>query len=85
MLTAYAPLFISFSYRLQYSGQNMTTVYAEDVSECGRAPNYFSTSALEWFCLYHGENYNGPTFPSCTSFAICKLFGSCEPTNTTDV
>ena len=36
----------------RYTVPNITIAYARDVSECGRPPNYFSTSALEWFCLY---------------------------------
>ena len=39
------------AYRLTYAlaaGQNVSNVYAADVNECGRAPDYWSTSALEW-------------------------------------
>ncbi len=68
------------AYRMRYFNTNVTEMYAEDVSECGRAPNYFATNGLEWFCLYFGENFNGPTGSTCTSFASCELFGKCKPT-----
>jgi hypothetical protein len=29
------------SYRLQFAGVNVTTMYSMDVAECGRAPNYY--------------------------------------------
>ena len=67
------------SYRMRYFGTNVTDMYSLDVSECGRPPNYFSTTALEWFCLYYGENFDGPTGSVCSSFATCSLFGSCKP------
>eukprot|EP00947_MAST-08B_sp_MAST-8B-sp1_P003723 g3723.t1 len=39
------------AYRLRYSAdaRNVTAMYAKDVAECGRPPNYWSTTALEWF------------------------------------
>jgi len=56
-------------------------MYELDVSECGRPPNYYSTHALEWFCIwnyYHGEK-GGYEVEECTEFAKCKPFGDCEP------
>jgi hypothetical protein len=55
--------------------------YSLDVSECGRPPNYFSTSALEWFCLYHAQQRGTDGKVPCTSFAKCKTFGNCQPTD----
>lgn len=59
---------------------NISLAYALDVSECGRPPNYFSTSALEWFCLYHEQQQGRDGKVPCTSFAKCKTFGGCQPT-----
>jgi hypothetical protein len=58
---------------------NITRAYALDISECGRAPNYFSTSALQWFCLYHTQQHAREGSVPCTSFATCKTFGDCRP------
>ena len=65
---------------MRFLGANTTEMYALDVTECGRAPNYFGTNGLEWYCLYYGENFNGPTDETCWDFAKCSLFGRCEPT-----
>jgi len=65
--------------------RNISEIYAEDVAECGRPPNYFSTTALKWLCFCH--SYTGMTFsagaqvsaPICEHFASCKTFGDCTP------
>ena len=57
-------------------------MYALDISECGRPPNYFSTHALEWYCLtlqYSGVSTE--VLGDCTGFATCEPFGDCVPTN----
>ncbi len=65
----------------RYLVPNISRAYALDVSECGRAPNYFSTSALEWFCLYRAQNLADNAADPCLSFAKCKTFGDCHPTD----
>jgi hypothetical protein len=65
---------------LRYLVPNISRAYALDISECGRPPNYFSTSALEWFCLYHAGLNGADGKVPCTSFAECKTFGGCKPT-----
>lgn len=65
----------------RYLVPNISLAYALDVSECGRPPNYFSTSALEWFCLYHEQQQGRDGKVPCTSFAKCKTFGDCQPTD----
>lgn len=65
--------------------RNISAVYGEDVIECGRPPNYFSTTALKWFCFC--QSYKNMTFvagprvgpPVCSHFASCKTFGDCKP------
>jgi hypothetical protein len=59
--------------------QNITGVYALDVSECGRPPNFYSTTALEWYCYTYQFQFN-KDIGACTEFATCKPFGDCEPT-----
>jgi len=70
------------SYRMQYLRLNTTDMYAADTSECGRSPNWFGTSALEWFCLYLQETNGTQPEPAadCETFATCELFGKCHPT-----
>ena len=68
------------SYRLKFHPMiNVTQMYALDVAECGRPPNYWSTMALEWFCIYMQENGRGD-LTGCTDFAKCKFAGKCTPT-----
>eukprot|EP01043_Picozoa_sp_COSAG02_P018918 COSAG02_NODE_896_length_16125_cov_5.083489_7_plen_359_part_00 len=61
----------------------MKPTYALDTSECGRSPNYWSTTALEWWCFelqYNRRLERG----NCTDFAVCqplKHGQPCEPTN----
>ena len=67
------------SYRMKFTQENISSVYAHDIFECGRPPNYWSTTALEWFCVYVQEN-GRPDLDGCTSFAKCKFGGKCVPT-----
>ena len=59
----------------------MEPAYALDTSECGRSPNYWSTTALEWWCFelqYNRQLQRG----NCTGFAVCqplKHGQPCEP------
>jgi hypothetical protein len=63
----------------------MKPTYALDTSECGRSPNYWSTTALEWWCfelLYNRGLGRG----NCSDFAVCQPLQHgqpCEPTNRT--
>ena len=67
------------SYRLKYHPEfNITQMYALDVAECGRPPNYWSTMALEWFCIYMQENGRSD-LTDCEGFAKCKFAGDCTP------
>jgi hypothetical protein len=66
------------SYRLKYQNVNVTQMYALDINECGRPPNYWSTTALKWFCIYEQEN-GRPSLTDCTGFAKCKFAGKCQP------
>eukprot|EP01013_Petalomonas_cantuscygni_P017042 TRINITY_DN34147_c0_g1_i1.p1 TRINITY_DN34147_c0_g1~~TRINITY_DN34147_c0_g1_i1.p1 ORF type:complete len:270 (+),score=33.41 TRINITY_DN34147_c0_g1_i1:101-910(+) len=53
-------------------------MYDLDVHECGRPPNWFATTGLEWFCLYMHYEHD-VTLGPCESFAKCKTFGDCTP------
>ena len=66
------------SYRLKYKPVNVTQMYALDIDECGRPPNYWSTTALKWFCIYMEEN-GRPNLADCNGFASCKFAGKCKP------
>jgi len=71
------------SYRMKYQTEyDVVEMYGLDVAECGRPPNYWSTTALEWFCLYMQEN-GRPNLADCMEFAVCKFAGDCKPTNVT--
>lgn len=45
-------------------------MYELDVSECTRAPNYYSTHALEWYCILL-EDQGVEGLGNCTGFAVC--------------
>jgi hypothetical protein len=69
------------AYRMRYNAATPVEMYAADTRECGRSPNYFATTALEWFCLY--LNVTGAAsvpVQACSGFAKCKPFGHCHPT-----
>jgi hypothetical protein len=70
---------VAGSYRLQYTTPNVTTMYKLNCEECGRPPNYFGTTGLEWYCYYETYRF-GTKLGDCTGFAKCKMFGQCEPT-----
>ena len=64
------------SYALTYLGYNVTTAYGEACKQCGRCPNYFSSSALGWWCLT--EKQNRSDVGDCLDFAGCTLFKDCH-------
>jgi hypothetical protein len=73
------------AYNMQYSMKhmahhNMTGVYELDAEQCGRAPNYWSSSAIGWFC-YTLQYQNGTDLGDCAGFADCQLPPSseCQP------
>jgi len=76
------------AYRLNYLiNQNSTAIqkiYQLNVEECGRPPNYFSTSATEWYCVYW-TNLNQRNVGDCLHIADCDFLGKCTwpPKNTT--
>ena len=66
------------SYRMQYQNSNVTGMYALDTTECGRSPNFFATSGLEWFC-YYLQLHTAINPGDCVGFADCKFWGNCHP------
>lgn len=38
------------AYYMQELGMSAQAAYARSTAECGRAPDYFSTNAIEWYC-----------------------------------
>jgi len=70
------------AYRMTQGGISAADMYQMDVSECGRPPNYYSTHALEWYCiLLESQGYTD--LGNCTGFATCEPFGDCVPTSST--
>ena len=80
------------SYMLTNSleGHDIADTYAHDACEPapagtfkdGRFPNYYSTSALAWYCIwdaYYGLP-NASAVAGCTAFQDCKPLGVCHPT-----
>lgn len=74
------------SYRMQYTVHNGIKMYNLNCAECGRPPNYWSTTAQQWYCYYYQYRFNTQVLGDCMGFATCKMFGDCKPThpNTTD-
>lgn len=73
------------SYRMNYFHTlQLQPIYAMDVEECGRAPDYFASGALGWFCLtwnvYNATALRLPPMTDCLSAYSCSLFGSCNAT-----
>ena len=75
------------TYRLKYGGtdmniihKNITQIYDLDVSECGRAPDYWSTTSIEWYCVCYRIDTDDYNIGDCTEIADCKYGGSCQPT-----
>ena len=69
------------SYRMQYfHTAQLAPIYAQNVQECGRAPNYFSTGATGWYCTTWNlfNNTGGqPAMTDCWNVAKCDLFKGC--------
>lgn len=72
------------SWRMNFQRTKTVAMYAKDVTECGRPPNYYGTMGLEWYC-YYLQLHAGINPGECTAFAKCKLGGDCTPTNMTRV
>ena len=64
------------AYAMRYLGYNVTTAMGEACRQCGRCPNYFSSSALGWWCLT--EKQNRSDVGDCLDFAGCTLFKDCH-------
>lgn len=73
------------SYRIKYmlptvQFQNASGMYWLDTTECGRSPNYYSTTALMWYCFtYQYLEPQTPPAGDCLGFAKCQIFGDCKP------
>eukprot|EP00518_Triparma_eleuthera_P005588 CAMPEP_0182466694 /NCGR_PEP_ID=MMETSP1319-20130603/12515_1 /TAXON_ID=172717 /ORGANISM="Bolidomonas pacifica, Strain RCC208" /LENGTH=206 /DNA_ID=CAMNT_0024666721 /DNA_START=140 /DNA_END=757 /DNA_ORIENTATION=+ len=39
--------------RLATAAADPKGMYVADTDECGRSPNYYSTTSLEWFCIWN--------------------------------
>ena len=65
------------AYAMTYLGYNTTTMYGEACRQCGRCPNYYSTSALGWWCLTLAAR-GTPVEGDCLDFAGCKPLGDCD-------
>ena len=67
-------------YRLMYMDGNITNDYNLDCSECGRCPDYYSTTAIQWFCLCHQFGTLQPKIDwgDCVAVANCTYLGDCH-------
>ncbi len=45
---------------------NVTSAFAKDTLDCGRAPNYFSKGAIGWYCL--SLEHEGYKLGDCLNF-----------------
>eukprot|EP00742_Colponemidia_sp_Colp-10_P000444 GILJ01000485.1.p1 GENE.GILJ01000485.1~~GILJ01000485.1.p1 ORF type:complete len:259 (-),score=42.04 GILJ01000485.1:178-906(-) len=54
----------SGAYAIQYLNKSIDDAWTTNVQKCGRAPNFLSRNALEWYCFYLKE-VNGMSIPSC--------------------
>jgi hypothetical protein len=70
---------VNFFHTLQ-----LKPIYELDVEECGRAPDYYASGALGWFCLtwnlYNASALKLPPMPDCLTAYTCDLFGPCNAT-----
>lgn len=73
------------SYRIKYMlptvpFTNASGMFWLDTTECGRSPNYYSTTALMWYCFtYQYLEPQTPPAGNCLGFAKCQIFGDCHP------
>jgi|EP00966_Prymnesium_polylepis_P283578 hypothetical protein len=70
------------AYGMTHLGYNVTTAYGEACRQCGRCPNYYSTSAIGWWCLTL-QREGHTDLGDCLAFAGCKFLGDCEAHNAT--
>lgn len=78
---------VVFSYDTAYTlaSQPAETTYKLMCEQCGRCPNYFSTSAQEWWCVRETVLGGGSgALGNCLDLATCKPFGSCVLKNGTE-
>jgi hypothetical protein len=73
------------SYRMNFfHTAQLAPIYGQDVQECGRAPDYYASGALGWFCLtwnlYNSTALSLPPMTDCLTAYTCKLLGSCTAT-----
>jgi hypothetical protein len=57
----------SAAYYMDYKQYNVTGAYARDCLECGRCPNYWSSSAIGWWC--ETREVQGYPEGDCLTFA----------------
>jgi hypothetical protein len=73
------------SYRMNYYHTPLLkTIYDMNNNECGRAPDYFATGAIGWYCLtwnLYNATKAGPAVPDCLTAYKCQLFKGCQDTN----
>jgi hypothetical protein len=74
------------AYRMSYLYEpTLLAQYEKDVAACGRAPSYFCTGMIGWYCLtWNMRNATPPrrpALPDCLTAYNCTLFGSCRPNN----
>jgi hypothetical protein len=70
------------AYMMHHLSYNPVRMYGSDTYSCGRSPNYWSTTALEWYCFYLAyDKQTNITTKDCSTFAKCRIFSKCNPTS----
>jgi len=65
------------SYRIQFQKSQTVPMFNANCAECGRCPNYWASTALEWYCYYFQYRYS-VSIGDCMDFADCQMFGDCK-------
>ncbi|RYG51923.1 hypothetical protein EON67_02365 [archaeon] len=48
----------SAGYYMRWQNMNVTASWQRDVTDCGRAPDYWSKNAIQWYCLTYEYQFS---------------------------
>jgi hypothetical protein len=68
---------------MSFLGYNATTAMGEACRQCGRCPNFFSTTSLMWWCLTLEDGGQHQSLGDCLDMAGCTYLGDCDAHNPT--
>ena len=66
------------AHTMRYLGYNVTTALGEAQRQCGRAPNFFATESVGWWCLTLKERFGRTDVGDCLNAFGCHYFGDCD-------